>query len=92
MLTRSTGELPEHGTRARYDAPHHCHCGTCRRGNRERAAAAKARRLATREWVDAPGGGYWFAHLASKHDASTYANWGCGCPECKADHSGRLKA
>jgi hypothetical protein len=94
MLTKPVETLPDHGTRARYDAPHSCRCGTCRRGNRERAAEARRKRLESRVWAcdGSVDGGYWFARDASEHNASTYSNWGCRCQDCKDDHSIRLKA
>lgn len=79
-------------TRARRDpdAPHnsetnayyHCKCNECRAATRRRIYALRDRRRAARKWVN--------GHLVTTQPGvshgklSTYQNWGCRCPDCRA--------
>lgn len=52
-----------------------CRCKPCGKANTDRAARAKAVRLAKQ------------ATSGFKHGRSGYVNWGCTCDVCRADHN-----
>lgn len=73
-----------HGTRYIYVA-NGCRCLPCCAANRVGTSSAKAKRFAR----TAANGGI---APTDKHDGSTYANWGCGCDECKTGWATECRA
>jgi hypothetical protein len=63
-----------HGRASTY-VHHKCRCAPCTEANRQRHAAARARRREQEPPADAHG------------KDSTYKNWGCRCESCSAAHS-----
>jgi hypothetical protein len=61
-----------------------CHCLDCTEAHRLRHWDERDRRRA----ATAANGGI---APAAQHNASTYLNWGCRCPACRASHGERMR-